>query len=341
MATIRVLVGSLCLQMMVITPVAIGQTVKLTATPGVILKGLTDSLVVNCTFDSGSDHSLIVLRMCHAENLEIPGQGFQELTSVSTFATPSPSGQLNFTTSSNVVSSGQSFLALSWRGRDRLPKETFKCEASGQDLTGHPFNVSDDVLVSGISQQSQAIVDEIVKLRERNDRIDAEIRSNRQLFDNVVASWNAKLNLTKRWLFEQSQEYNGSVYFLSRANLFDNTGIAQTLCEIYHGSLAEIESDGELDFVRNFVSNATDDFYFYYVIIGGVDEGGVNGTWVSPRSETPLTYFNWAQGYPTKDTYAKCLGLWSYVGWKMVNVNCFKEGLDWPKKVLCEQTAQE
>ncbi|KAI8770570.1 hypothetical protein BgiBS90_028456 [Biomphalaria glabrata] len=319
------------------------QNVAVTAKPDIILKGLTTSLAVNCTFEDGAVSSLVSLKVSRALNSETIGQVYEELASVNSFSSSNliNTSRENLTVSSSFAASGLSFLSLVWHSSDDLRTGTYKCEADYLDLTGHPKQVSNSAYVSGVSHESQMLVDEILSLKEENKVRETEALSYKELFLSFIASWNRKKNQTRDIIFTQSQEFNGSIYLLSRANVFDNTGIAQAVCEIYDSKLAEIESNEELEFVQNFMKNNTDLFYFYYIIIGGVNNEGVNGTWVSPDSGLPLDYLNWAPGYPNKDTYAKCLGLWSYVDWKMVNVNCFKESLDWPKKFLCERSLKK
>uniref|UniRef100_A0A2C9KN56 C-type lectin domain-containing protein n=1 Tax=Biomphalaria glabrata TaxID=6526 RepID=A0A2C9KN56_BIOGL len=321
----------------------LAQNLLVTAEPRSILKGLTESLFINCTFNKSDDSSLVSLKVSRAQNSETIGQGYEELASVNSFSAPSLGNQNheNFTAAWSLAATGSSFLTLTWNRSLDIKQGAYKCDAEVLNITGQPFVVSNTAFVSGVSQESQMLVDEILKLREENKFRDAEFQSYKELVSSFIASWNRKMNQIQSSIFIESLEFNGSIYQLSRANVFDNTGIAKAVCEIFESRLTEIESSEELEFVQGFVKNNTDMFYSYYIVIGGINEGGVNGTWVSPYSNSPLGYLKWAAGYPAKNTYDTCLALWAAVGWDMVNVNCFTEPVDAPKKILCKHPVQK
>merc|ERR1712110_835878 len=127
----------------------------------------------------------------------------------------------------------------------------------------------------------------------------------------------------------RSPEYKGRYYFLSRRILLNHPEF-QSYCSLYGGHLAEIDDQGEFDFVQNFTK--TFDKQGDFIALGATDEGHEQ-QWTL-LSGGPMNYTNWYPGEPNYSASENCLYLrktWSK--WQMRNYYCYQ--MIW-SKFLCE-----
>ncbi|GFS13678.1 C-type lectin [Elysia marginata] len=117
--------------------------------------------------------------------------------------------------------------------------------------------------------------------------------------------------------------FQGYCYGLAKERL--SWSEAQNICSAYGGSLAEIHSQAEHDFVKSMLINASISNEADGVWIGGSDIF-MEGSWEWVGSKIPiLEYTNWGQnepnsivGYNRED----CLCMWKDLGWAWNDESC-------------------
>merc|ERR1711879_447073 len=98
---------------------------------------------------------------------------------------------------------------------------------------------------------------------------------------------------------------SGSSSYLLSYPVFQNVRLAISLCQLYGGYMAEIESEAEYifvtDFIKPLVANES-------VVVSGSDEGH-EGVWGFTNPGNGLYYLTWAPGQPDGGANENCLFL--------------------------------
>ncbi|KAH9499327.1 hypothetical protein Btru_003753 [Bulinus truncatus] len=307
---------------------------SLTATPSQIINNSTNSFLVNCTFQTGIDPSLTSLtsltisRSVDASNLQ-----YQVLASVDSFnvITNSASGE-NLTSSGTIDNTGLSYLSLTWDNPFRIKSGVYKCDANGLHTSGQPLTLSTTINVTGVNSEIDSLKEELIQLKNYVDSLEAKIEKLNVTGSDFMTIWVQRLNNVQETLFETSEVYNGSQYYLYKDSPSHIPGVAQATCEIYGGNLAEIQDSDEYDYIINFIEQFT---WVRFLLVGG-SQYGEAGNWVYPHSNASVEYFRWAEAYPFYKMAYDCLVLWDVYNWNMTNLLCSTDQTQWPIYYLCE-----
>ncbi|KAH9510372.1 hypothetical protein Btru_042937 [Bulinus truncatus] len=124
---------------------------------------------------------------------------------------------------------------------------------------------------------------------------------------------------SRQAMFISSGYYQGRRYWLTRYSSLFNPTYSQTICMTYGGYLAEVNTNDELQFLRNFVM--ANGWSFSFAMLGGTDEGH-EGRWLYMHSRT-LVPSLW---YPRQPDNAggteHCQCLYKFMGWGLNDYVC-------------------
>jgi len=146
-----------------------------------------------------------------------------------------------------------------------------------------------------------------------------------------------KMSLTQRLdnsmaaIMEVSSNYNGHTYHLSHPML-KNAAVADSLCRLYGGYLAELNDGMEWNFVQKFIADNADGDA---VAVGATDEGH-EGSWMFLYSGARTMYVDWAAGQPDGQGLENCMYLGNSgngTGVSMMDDVCTGASMD---RFLCE-----
>lgn len=192
----------------------------------------------------------------------------------------------------------------------------YTCTAIGFTALGTTEQASATVNVTTHNPSNVTFINELVEIES-------------QLAD-VTFSVNG---LGRRWqhvdynpLFVTSPAYNGSLYLLSRADM-GHVYMAQFICFVQGGYLAEINSAAEFRNVRAFVKGQLNQTSDVIVWLGASDQR-VESKWELMYNRGGAVYLEWG-GFPS--TGYDCLVLSSTTDFFMNDQRCGENG-----RVLCE-----
>ncbi|KAK6965855.1 C-type lectin domain family 3 member A-like isoform X2 [Biomphalaria glabrata] len=308
------------------------QCLQLTTSPRVILQDATDKLVVNCTYDTGSDSSLTSLTSLTVSRLSnLSSFQYQVLSSVDSF-TGVTTSQENLTSAGLIDNTGQSYLTLTWNNPLTITQGDYKCDAIGLNSAGQPLTLSSTVNVTDVSSEIDHLKAEIVQLRNTIGYLETQFQTLFRNTSSFMSTWSERINGAQKTLFETSEIYNGSQYYLYKDSPSLIPLVAEATCQIYGGHLAELQTSDEYDYVISFIENFS---WVRFLLVGG-SQYGEAGNWVYPHSNESLHYFRWAEAFPFYNMAHDCLILWDVYNWNMTNQLCTMDQSQWPIYYLCE-----
>ncbi|KAK3696106.1 hypothetical protein RRG08_061881 [Elysia crispata] len=135
--------------------------------------------------------------------------------------------------------------------------------------------------------------------------------------------------ITVTGVFSQTPCRYGWTYFQGSCYGFGHERMtwpeAEQMCVLYEGTLAEIESKAENDFVKNYLRNNTILINIYGAWIGGTDIF-TEGTWEWAGTKDLIKEFtDWGPNEPNSignDGLEDCLAMWKYYDWKWNDEDC-------------------
>lgn len=194
------------------------------------------------------------------------------------------------------ISSNGAMINLKWHYPDKAASGNYKCEAFGLDSQGHPVTSADLATIVTESSDLAAAILEIADLKSARN----ECLTQASEWQNAV--WGSFHDAN-------STEYNvtGHRYFLSQT-VKVNVTYTQKICGILGGYLAEIEDQGEYDFIVNFLGSLGTTGYNQEIQVGGSDLAS-EGSWVFPHSGEAVKFFQWAPSQPSDGDTDDCLNI--------------------------------
>ena len=161
----------------------------------------------------------------------------------------------------------------------------YSCVASGFSPTFMPTT-------------EEAVLDVVEKSQLSSVQLSTELNKKLQAMESEVVS------LKQRWsaidsnaIFHQSATYNGSQYLLSKSRQ-QNVNLCQFICTVHGGYLAEVDSEAELTFLRNFIRPLLQNDNEYPDVFVGATDHGHKGTFKFMQNENKPVYTNWG-GFPS------------------------------------------
>ncbi|CAL1527815.1 unnamed protein product [Lymnaea stagnalis] len=307
--------------------------------PAKVQLGVTKDLQVRCTFTAGKIPTitrLFYLLISHS-NATTEEPDFQYLALINLF-----DGQINvfsqeFTSANGYINTrGESFIAVVWKDPKSTTAGAYRCDANGVDFIGRPRTLSETATVEAASPGVDVFLKEMANLTSHLahlERTVSEFReqtANLRLFQDTMKS---RLALVLKSMFDESEVFMGRRYYLSKdvTSFAPSTGGAA--CAMFGGYLAEIESNDEFQFLREFiiVSNRN-----MSVVMTGATDANEEGHWILSQSRADLEVFNWAEGEPDEGTHANCQGFSRDGDWYMADTSCVKHSPANDVGYICE-----
>lgn len=257
------------------------------------------------------------LIISHAQ--QINGTKFHELASINGFDGNHVS-QLSNTTATATGHMGlfhDPYLALEWTNPSAHESGFYQCTANGMDEVGHLAKASKSVQVTSASGPGTAA---------NNSATNSDLQIKIDELTNRVLS----LEKTKLRLFNISEEFNGSKYYLS-SQFWKNVDVAEALCQVYGGYLAEINNAAEYGFIKNFLNP----FLGVDRVLVGASDELTEGQWYYRYSKHTVMFTNWNTGEPNTDSN-DCMILYGFNDWKMQDFPCYDDDQELQRYFLCE-----
>ena len=179
--------------------------------------------------------------------------------------------------------------------------------------------------------QNQVVQDETKRVAQTQTIVDLESKQTGILteFAMLVSKLNSlqgcckghktHQNAIKSAMTQDSVVYKGHEYMVSTPTWM-NVPVADVMCRMFGGYLAEIEDKEELKVVGDLVSRSGDHEGTGYNMVGGTDLGCQReGNWTYLYSQKPASFLEWHAGYGNRGTSRNCLyisstshKLWDY-----------------------------
>ncbi|XP_013062293.2 uncharacterized protein LOC106051637 isoform X2 [Biomphalaria glabrata] len=119
-------------------------------------------------------------------------------------------------------------------------------------------------------------------------------------------------------LFISSNNFKGKKYLLTKEAAFFYPSLAQAVCTLFGGYLAEMDTSEEFNFVRTFVRSHGSQFM--QVMAGGSDEGH-EGHWTYRHSKSAVVSF-WGPGEPDNYNGENCQNFYRNLDYRMADGQC-------------------
>ncbi|KAK6965850.1 hypothetical protein BgiMline_029905 [Biomphalaria glabrata] len=315
-----------CLYLMICwsTLYNIDALLHLSVNPPTVEVGLTTTITINCSLDVLSEpdmSSLESIKLSRSNDTTPPV--YTTLSTIDTFSnTATNSSDSAANAYGKIDTSGVSYLSLVWNKPIEFLGGIFKCEVSSLDLSGRPRNEN---MTSRVNVVSAGVNELLVRVQSLSLVIEN--------MSTVIDSYTNRLLQSKKSLFLESSPFEGSRYYLSRPFPSLVSYIAQATCEIYGGTLAQVDSQEELSFIQVFLQEFFNSFWL--VLIGGTDEGHED-LWVYPESNRNVSFFAWGSYQPSGGEKENCISLDTLAYWNMSDSPCSFTDYSARPRFLCE-----
>ncbi|KAH9490611.1 hypothetical protein Btru_033816 [Bulinus truncatus] len=267
--------------------------------------------------DNSSMKTLESLLISHSAKVDNPE--FLDLASVNTTNGEVNGALLKATTASGVIDNqGESYLELTWDFPSKRLTGVYRCEATGVSANDTIWTESNTTVVRSITPSLSKVLKNFLNMTQYVKQMDKKLKFMQKTSEVQTSFQKTILQLTLQSLFYESSKFNGRKYYLSRNSATFAQSSAQEICKLYGGHLAEINTNEEFKFVKNFLAakNVLD-----YVLTGSSDEEQ-EGNWTNIYSKAPLKVFNWAKGQPNDGRSSNCQCFWRDVKWYMADCRC-------------------
>uniref|UniRef100_A0A2C9KFP9 C-type lectin domain-containing protein n=1 Tax=Biomphalaria glabrata TaxID=6526 RepID=A0A2C9KFP9_BIOGL len=181
----------------------------------------------------------------------------------------------------------------------------YKCEASGINTLGKAVTLSSTAVVVGLRPDSNQLVETLQKLTLKVENLQLKVNSTEdrvRILDNFNKLKSSEQNNLTNALFVVSPTFQGKQYLLIKNQLYITANLAEVLCGVFGGYLAEVDSEEEFRFIRD---NLLALRLFPHIITGATDERQ-EGVWINRHSKTPAKFINWGPGQPSSGTRENC-----------------------------------
>ncbi|XP_013072310.2 low affinity immunoglobulin epsilon Fc receptor-like [Biomphalaria glabrata] len=154
--------------------------------------------------------------------------------------------------------------------------------------------------VDNLVQMNKELTNENKKLKQLYNQLEGEIRYAQNIRKALRSSANN--------LFHVSSSHYERRYYLYKSKEINNFRIAQIVCHVFGGYLAEMDDWSEFKFVKTFLSSHDSCASKTSIMIGGTDEDQ-EGRWVHMSSGTPVVQLFWGTSEPGGGREENCLAI--------------------------------
>ena len=249
---------------------------------------------MTCRLPPHRDHQLTSVMSLIVSRLR-PGDGtYRELAALTVYSHDQLDIMANLTahvTGHLEDARGDAYISLTWTCPDTEVQGSYRCQAFGMDEKGHPAT-----LTSFVDLQEQS--------REVGVLDVAEILRNMASKVEDLRDWKLQLGGSGMFLMGNSAMFHGRQYFISRP-VVRNVATAASVCAYRNAYLAEVNDQNEAGFLFSFVQREAGDI----PVAVGATYVGHTGVWEFLTSGTPVTYFHWGPGQPSRGKGDNCMFL--------------------------------
>uniref|UniRef100_A0A2C9MA18 C-type lectin domain-containing protein n=1 Tax=Biomphalaria glabrata TaxID=6526 RepID=A0A2C9MA18_BIOGL len=325
--------------------ISLSKALVIDVQPSRIKPGLTNNLVVNCSVTDNKVpqmlkiNSLVLSRVSPSDK-----NSFEELI-ILNYDLKNSSVQSVNVPEGSIGINGASHISLTWPNPSYRDASKYKCEARG--ISSH-FNKLSATAYASVEADEPAIsslVDQIVHLRkETYDAANAlrEVKEKYTSLNEVLQKSVNKLNNEKQLslnsFFYSSNLFQGSRYYLSRRQAYNEIRIAQAACVFYGGYLAEIDTTDEYNFIVNFIKSISVNDSSFSCVYNGLMDPENDGIWTHISSRKDSKFLPWGKGEPQNQADLHCQCLEKGYNWRYNDVPCFYANT---LRFLCELPENE
>ncbi|KAK0054412.1 collectin-11 [Biomphalaria pfeifferi] len=294
--------------------------------PKTLTVGLSRSLKVECLYLQGQNPTMsYLISLSLYQAADKTESDFNYITSINSFDSDVKAENVedsNAKYSGQINNKNESFLRVIWEFPDLDKSGVYKCEANGINTLGKAVTLSSTAVVIGVRPDNEQLVDTLQKLTQIMENLQSRINSTEdrvRILDNFnKLKFSEQNNLTNA-LFVVSPTFQGKQYMLIKNQLYITANLAEVLCGLFGGYLAEVDSEEEFRFIRD---NLLALGLFSQVITGATDERQ-EGVWINRHSKTPAKFINWGPGEPNGGTRENCQSYNTYGNiWHMNDLVC-------------------
>ncbi|XP_013076174.2 uncharacterized protein LOC106062451 [Biomphalaria glabrata] len=286
----------------------LGAAVLTNVTPQTVNVGLTRNLQVECLF-STQRHPTITLLMSLSlyHSQDKTESGFRYLASVNSsdeevHADKSEDSKAIYT---GRLNDDESFLRVVWEFPRSNHSGVYKCEVSGLNVTRKAVSLSSTAAVADAQPDNQHLLEEMHKIIKVVENLQARMNSTEKrvdALDNLRKLKSNEQNDIMNALFVVSPVFQERKYLLIRNQLHITAYLAEVLCGIFGGYLAEIDSEQEFLFIRDKLLALS---LFSITFFGATDEKH-EGLWINRHSQTAAQFIKWGPGEPNGGVHENC-----------------------------------
>ncbi|KAI8796235.1 hypothetical protein BgiBS90_004002 [Biomphalaria glabrata] len=304
--------------------VAVSWAATIDIKPNVITVPVTRNLVIVCSLkrvNTPELSALFSLTLLHSNAMDEPK--FTSLASVNTLDNKISTFSLDesATVAGLINNSGESFLRLTWKNPMSEKSGLYRCSFNGVGVLGNPLTLTSTGAVVVSVTDYDSLTDKMKDFENSSKELKAKFDILSDYTNNLHINYNSlisRLSRSRDAAFYSTSSFNGSRYYLPRDLDVLQVTWAQATCELYGGHLAEIDSNEEFHFVRNFLVSKN----LFDVVVTGANDEEKEGTWIYNRNKAPLKVFNWATTEPNSGRIANCQCFWKGGNWYMADARC-------------------
>ncbi|XP_055865366.1 uncharacterized protein LOC129922673 [Biomphalaria glabrata] len=294
--------------------------------PTTLSVGLSRNLKVECLFSRGENPTmsyLISLSLYRSANKT--DSELIYIASINSFDADVQAAKVEDSIakfSGQINNKNESFLRVVWEFPDLNKSGVYKCEANGINTLGKAVTLSSTAVVIGVRPDNEQLVETLQKLTQNMENLQSRMNSTEdhvRILDNFNKLRSSEQNNLTNALFVVSPTFRGKQYMLIKNQLYITANLAEVLCGVFGGYLAEVDSEEEFRFIRD---NLLALNLFRFVVTGATDEKK-EGVWINRYSKTPAKVFNWGPGEPNGGNNENCQS-YGYYGnnWYMNDLGC-------------------
>ncbi|XP_055867114.1 uncharacterized protein LOC106064661 isoform X3 [Biomphalaria glabrata] len=294
--------------------------------PRTFTVGLSRSLKVECLYLQGQNPAIsYLISLSLYQAADKTESDFNFISSINSFDSDIQAENVedyNAKFSGQINNKNESFLRVVWEFPDLDKSGVYKCEANGINTLGKAVTLSSTAVVVGLRPDSNQLVETLQKLTLKVENLQLKVNSTEdhvRILDNFNKLKSSEQNNLTNALFVVSPTFQGKRYMLIKNQLYITANLAEVLCGVFGGYLAEVDSEEEFRFIRD---NLLALGLFPHIITGATDEKQ-EGVWINRHSKTPAKFINWGPGEPNGGTRENCLSYTIYGNnWYMNDLFC-------------------
>ncbi|KAK6958712.1 nucleolar pre-ribosomal-associated protein 1 [Biomphalaria glabrata] len=296
------------------------ENVTISFSPPFIINGLTSDVDVTCSFTRDqvpAMTSIFSLVIAHSSTTDQPLYSY--VASVNALEGHAHNISHDVEVISGLIDNqGESLLHIRFKYPDSNLTGLYLCEVQGFDQIGKP--VTKYAKLKLMPTNINDLFHQINNLQSNLTEANANLSLLQNSFNAMQSCMSRKDEYINK-LKNQSNFYspvffNGHSYYMTQNISRFFYAEAQNSCKLIDGYLAELDTQGEMDFFREYLIKMNISYYFWS---GATKQ---NGSWVNEHSPAARPLFDWAPGEPANYQSGNCQCSYPRNDWKLMACLC-------------------